>query len=321
MSDAVVTKAQHLILIGRHGEAVALLTSSDETATSDRALAALSKAYRLSGQLDEALDAAFAAAALEPESVEAFLQQVQALCGLGRPHEAVAPISRALILAPTLLVVHYFAADVHRRIRALDTALAHAHMCLELDPDSELGWDAIARVQMIRGEWASVATTTQRMLELNPESVDAKYLLGVAQANIGGTQKKQAFETLISVLRADPTQQNIRALLIDLARPRFQVPWWAILLLFITGVIGVLIPLWAGVVVNRWFQLPKDVRALVWADRGARVRIALSLFVAVVIIIGTIALSVAIIIEFLRNPGTAASGMSFTRASFDLAFS
>ena len=321
MLDQVVTKAQHLVAIGRYDEAVALLTNSEETAASDQALVVLSKAYRLSGQLDEALNAAFAAAGLEPESASAFLHQVQALCDLERPHEAVAPVSRALALAPTVVVVHYLAADVHRRIGAMDTAMAHAHTCLELDPESELGWDAIARVQLIRGEWANVVMTTQRMLELKPESLDAKYLLGIAQANMGGTQKKQAFETLISVLRVDPTQQNIRTLLNDLAKPKFHVPGWAIALLFVTGVLGVLIPVWAVVVLSRWLQLPKDVRALVWADRWARIRIALSLCMAILIIIGTIAVFVLVLVDFLQDPRTLSSGLSLTRVPFELAFS
>lgn len=300
--EQTLVRASHLRQVGRSQEAIDLLMSDSSTPTNAQALASLCDAYLDLERNDEALEAAKSAIGQDPELLSPWLLQSYALIRLKQPQHALAPVLRALELDPNHPGVHARAADVYRLLAHLPVATNHANKSIELAPNSEMGWASLARIQLVQGEYPNVLSTSQRMLTLNPESTDAKKLMGIAQASLGGSYAAESFKTLSSVLRTDPSQKNVRRLLIDLSKPAgIDVPAPVIFIVALCGGAGFIAIAWSVMVVNRWFSLPGDVRTLVWSDRKARIRIVLSMLAATVIIAGfTVAIGF-VLIEDLKT--------------------
>lgn len=306
--DATIERAYNLLGVNRPREAVDLLTTNNETPTSARALAALAQAYIDLDQPSDAHHAATSAAAQDPNLLSAWSLQSTALVKLGRPELALAPILHAMTLAPNDAYIHARASDVYRRNGDGNRAMAHAQVANELAPDSEYGWDAMCRIYVASEEWANVHFAATNMLQINPESTTGKTFLGLAQtAGAGLTPNAAGMETLISVLRSDPSKQNVRQLLLALAKPRFPIPPLARLAMLISvpfGGGGVIAIVWSAITIGHWLQLPKDVRRLVWSDRSAKIRIVGSLAIAVAIVAAFIAVFVVVGIQAFESSGT-----------------
>lgn len=305
--DITVARSEHLIDIGRAAEALDLLRSDARTPTDAGALVTVARCCHRLERDREAIEAAEAALAIDPDNVGGLLLLALARLSSGWPTEAVDPAARAVQLAPWFRGSHAVMARVFAELGRFPQATFHAHKTMELDPDGPSGWISLCRVQLAQQRWQDAAMSARQALGRDPEDQEARVLLSLAQVNGPGSDgRAQAMDTLVDTLRDNPDHDGVRQFLIEVAlqsRPRPQLWVPVILVSLFTGGVGliVILVIWTATLVQLRSSIPADVRRLVWADRAARYKIvAVVSIVAVVWAVVVIAL-VAVTIDALTG--------------------
>ncbi len=306
--DLNVMRAAHLTSIGRAEEARALLLADPETAANTEALVELSRSLDWLERYDEALEAAEGAVRVGPDEPAGWLMMTLALIKLDRPVDALAAARRSLALAPEHFGSHHLAARTLGDLGRFDEAYEHAAKTMELAPDSPTGWTTLCRVQLAHHRWSEAAESARRALAIEPDSDEAKVLLGIAQGSSGTLDgESQAMETLIDSLRSNPDQHHVRALLVELVKPRrFPIPMFISVPVALLGGVGLILVAWAAWVGFRWYRTPTDVKTLVLADPANRWRIGFGILAAVVVIVGMFAITIVAFSQIAVSPAAGA---------------
>jgi tetratricopeptide (TPR) repeat protein len=302
-NDRTVYRADQLIDIGRAQEAYDLLRSDPAIHANADALITLSRAADKLQRYGEAYNAARAVTTIEPNRESGWLLLAVALVRMDRPWEALDPARRGLAIAPEHYGSHRIMASVLTDMGHFDEAQIHVSRTMQLDPGGTSGWIALTRLEMARQRWSDAEKSARAALAIDPESDEARVLLGVAQASAGGSRKEAAaMETLVSSLRSNPDQAHVRELIIYMAKPRImQLPRPIVTLLIVIGIGGVLPVIWAGHILHSWHHVPADVKRLVWADRKARWQVIGMLAGSVAILVGLVVLLIVIFMDAREN--------------------
>ena len=277
--DITVARSDRLLEIGRAAEALDLLQSDPRTPTDAGALVTVAHCYHRLDRDREAIEAAEAALAIDPDHVGGLLLLALARLSSGLPSEAVAPATRAVQVAPWFRGSHSVMARVMAELGRFPQATFHAHKTMELDPDGPSGWIALCRVQLAQQRWEDAAMSARQALGRDPENDEARVLLSLAQVNGPAADgRAQAMDTLVDTLRDNPDQDAVRQFLIEVAlhsRPKPQLWLPLIVLSLFTGGLGLLLILliWTATLIQLRSSIPPDVRRLIWADRAARFKI------------------------------------------------
>jgi tetratricopeptide (TPR) repeat protein len=281
--SSVAQRARLLIDARRPGQAIDMILQSGEAAENSAALEVLVLAYLENEQPQQALDAAARIVAQEPAGLAGWILKSMAETELHRYPEAYASASEAVRVGPWSALAHASLANALRKMGRMEGAIASANKAISIAPTSTHGWDALCRVHIDTRDYANAEMSALKLLELDPQSSTGKIFLAAARTGRSGGPSKDDFELLVSELRADPRQEQVRAFLLLLAKPSgaAAVPRWVIVIGVVLGLGGFMVLGWAAMVIYRWSQVPKDVRRLVWADRSARLRIMLTVLGAI----------------------------------------
>jgi tetratricopeptide (TPR) repeat protein len=149
--------------------------------------------------------------ALDPESEEAFYYQGLCLRELNRTDEAVAPLEKAVQLAPDKADRYFWLAATYLKLEQTDPALEAFERTAALDDSSTLG--AIARQRigyeyLLRKDYGRACEELERSAAIDPKQVQTWVWLGQCQQNSG--RREAALEAYRKALALDPNQADAK---------------------------------------------------------------------------------------------------------------
>jgi tetratricopeptide (TPR) repeat protein len=155
-----------------------------------------------------ALEAADAAAGLEPESHWAHRLRALALLALKRRRQAVAAAREAVRLAPDQPMGYIVLVDTELASRHYRAAEAAAQRARELAPDQVGGHNALGVVSLRKGRPREAETHFRAALAIDPKNAPARNNLGVAVLRQG--HRRQAIQHFAEASRLDPRHDKAR---------------------------------------------------------------------------------------------------------------
>jgi len=102
---------------------------------------------------------------------------------------ALAALNEAIAADPESLEALVNRSALHARAHAWDLASADLEQALRLDPDCSLAHANRAFIAVHRQDYRQAAISARAALRSQPDSLNAQYLLGMAQVNLGEAQK------------------------------------------------------------------------------------------------------------------------------------
>lgn len=228
-----LTKARHLLAVGRADEAKRLLGEALAEQPDDPELhLAMAEAHRAAGEIDDALAAARRSLAIDP-SVPALHVAAVAHRQLGEFDESLALIDRALSERADSARLHVGRAltlagpwllwwpDLDRTVDDADRRLTAAHHSCDraaaLDPEMAVVPYARAVIALGRDDLPAAANHLTDTLRLDAELAAAHLLLGRVRARQG--MGRLASRHFADAGRLDPSQDAPRLWLRALGRP------------------------------------------------------------------------------------------------------
>lgn len=155
---------------------------------------ALAEVVRLrdQGRSDLALPLVKRVLAKEPESVRAIYLRGNLLMQLGRPREALAPLSRAVELDPNQREHHSDRGLAHQALGDQVSAIRDFDLVTKRWPNYALGWNNRAISRRKSGDAAGAVEDCDRALELRPNYVNALMNRANAHLGLGNLAKAEA---------------------------------------------------------------------------------------------------------------------------------
>ncbi len=101
---------------------------------------------------------------------------------------ALAALNEAIAADPESLEALVNRSALHARAKAWDFAAADIEQALRLDPDCSLAHANRAFIAVHRQDYRQAAISARAALRSQPDSLNAQYLLGLAQVNLGELQ-------------------------------------------------------------------------------------------------------------------------------------
>jgi Flp pilus assembly protein TadD len=212
----LASRAQALLEIGRHEEAVALARQA-VTADPDLGYAHALIAYARMSQahqdpqnrdfVTEAHASALRAVASTPGSwwANGLLSRIRNL--MGPEHDAITPAHHAVSLAPEHFWPHDTLAWAHAQRGELDDALAAARRAVELGPERFEAHRTLGTIHLRREECPAAETAYREALRLQPDDPLALNDLYVSVKRQG--RLEEAITLLESAVRANPGYQRV----------------------------------------------------------------------------------------------------------------
>jgi tetratricopeptide (TPR) repeat protein len=174
IAGKAVDKAEALIALGRHEQAIPLLAKAlAESPDDDTLHCRLADAYYSLDQYEKSQEHA----------------------------------QRALHLNPGSDHAHFRLAWIHLHINHFDGALKHARAAIKIDPDDAYNLYTLAWCEYHSGHYKQALTAAERALELNPDTADLNALIGDLSFNMN--KPKQAVKHYREALRHDPEDAHI----------------------------------------------------------------------------------------------------------------
>jgi tetratricopeptide (TPR) repeat protein len=211
-AEGAIPRAQSLMAVGRHPEAVEILRSAVASEPQNPDLACLLGAALLRvGKPAESLQMARSAAAIAPESEWPFRVMAYALIRLHKRKEALAAAQQAMRLDPTELLVMQVNAEAQLACGKAADAEATASRLIELYPESASGFELGGRASLRRKRYAEAESRFREALRLEPDDWTLNNNLGVALQR--QKKNKEAIQAFERAAKANPTaklpQQNL----------------------------------------------------------------------------------------------------------------
>ncbi len=145
---------------------------------------------------------------LEPQSRRALLSLAVLYDERGDREEAATYISLALEHHPRDPMVHELAGDYFLADSDIDQARFHGETAVSLDGDFRRGWDLLARIELIAGNYPDARDAAERIIDLASESARGWYLLGLAERGDG--EDAAAVDALERATDIDPDDEIAR---------------------------------------------------------------------------------------------------------------
>ncbi|NQV26615.1 MAG: tetratricopeptide repeat protein [Rhodopirellula sp.] len=123
-----------------------------------------------------ALPRAVHAATLQPDRAETWLLVAEIRDGLRQKPEMIAPLQKAIELAPDLYEAHLNLAYAYHAAGQLDEAAHEARWCLKRNPKEVFAYRILASVARNEGQFEEAATQIEKALALAPRDVDCRIL-------------------------------------------------------------------------------------------------------------------------------------------------
>ncbi len=196
----------------RHAESIELLDRAKDVADgAPRVLLDIADKLRIEGRLAEAFEAFGELLEVDPESARGLAGLGLTLFAQARYEEAIASISRALDLDPSLgiagtLEMHLGQAWQH--LGQLEHAERHFQAAIAIDPNDTQAIDRVGLLVYQQGRFADAARWYAQLAELWPHDAQTFATFAAAQAQAGNPQ--EAIRTFEHALSLDPNLEAAR---------------------------------------------------------------------------------------------------------------
>ena len=236
-SQQQLRRADELITLGRHEQALALLYPMLGEGEEDQALVHfhISKAHIAGNDLEQAETHARSALALEPEDVFSLRLLAIALHGQKKYPEALKLLQEAIRLDPQDPYSHARLSYTYSELMWFTMARYEAEKAVELGPDDTSGYMALG-FALFETNPEEAERAYRKVLELEPSHVDAKHNLAILAQNQGNFEKGSS--GLVQVLAEAPSNKSSIMALHGLM---LQIIWTATWTLFVGGFLAALL--------------------------------------------------------------------------------
>jgi tetratricopeptide (TPR) repeat protein len=154
----------------------------------------------------------------EPEYADGWLNVARALIQEGETEAAKPYIEKALSINDKLGRIHFFKAMIEKADGEYDKALASLRTVESMYPRDRVVLNQIGRLLFLKRDYAGAVAALERVLQVDPEDVQAHYNLMLAHRGSGSIEAAQRSEKLFRRFKADEASQTITA------RPRMLSP-------------------------------------------------------------------------------------------------
>ena len=200
-------RADTLLGLGRHQEALSVLAAMGDDGLSGRAQCLRARAFMGLERLQEADEAAAAAIVADPGNEWGYRLAAIVARKRRRTKEADQLAERAVVLAPNEPNTHQVAALTALDRRDKERALRHAETMTRLAPNNGLAHCTVARALIANGRVLEAEEPLRRALAIDPNDDEAMSLLADV---IGKHDKAQAAQLRLAALRTAPQQAGHR---------------------------------------------------------------------------------------------------------------
>jgi Tfp pilus assembly protein PilF len=184
MSDNIysyISRAEHLIEVGRHAEAIPLLTKALAIDPSDyQANALMALCFLELNRLEDSLK--FAEKAIEADPEVEWGHRVRSLCltQMGRHRDALKSAEEAARLEPEEPMALHTLTNARLQLKKIKQAKESAEQMLEVAPELDTTHFTMGNVQLASGDNYLAEQSFREAMRINPNSADARNNLGVA---------------------------------------------------------------------------------------------------------------------------------------------
>lgn len=147
----------------------------------------------------------------EPTYADGWLNVARALIQEGETDRAKPWLERALALDSSLGRIHFFKALVQKADGDYDGALASLRVTENKYPRDRVVLNQIGRVLFLKREYRQAVDALERVLQIDPEDVQAHYTLMLAYRGLGQADKATRAEALFRRFKADESSQTVTA--------------------------------------------------------------------------------------------------------------
>lgn len=154
----------------------------------------------------------------EPEYADGWLNVARALIQEGETDRAKPFLARALQTDSSLGRIHFFQAMVQKTDGDYDGALASLKTVVSKYPRDRVALNQMGRILFLKREYKQAVNALQKVLQVDPEDVQAHYTLMLCYRGLGDQEKVAREEKLFRRFKADESSQAITA------KPRLASP-------------------------------------------------------------------------------------------------
>jgi tetratricopeptide (TPR) repeat protein len=147
----------------------------------------------------------------EPAYADGWINVARALVQEGQTDAAKPYLRKALELAPDLGRAHFFQAMVQKADGDYEGALASLKRVTDLYPRDRVVLNQVGRLEFLKRNHAGSVAALRKVLEIDPEDVQAHYNLMLAYRGLGDVEKASREELLFKRFKADEASQTITA--------------------------------------------------------------------------------------------------------------
>jgi tetratricopeptide (TPR) repeat protein len=145
----------------------------------------------------------------DPGYADGWLNVARALIQEGETDRAKPFIDKALAVDSSLGRIHFFKALIQKADGDYDGALQSLRIVESKYPRDRVALNQIGRILFLKRDYAGAVAALQRVLQVDPEDVQAHYTLMLAYRGLGRIQEAAREETLFRRFKADESSQAI----------------------------------------------------------------------------------------------------------------
>jgi tetratricopeptide (TPR) repeat protein len=203
----VMAEAEATVRVGKH---------PGETTASPKASAALRGRWNdygigllLQGDLKGAEAAFLKVTEIDPKYADGWVNIARARIQEGNSADGEEVLRRALALDPDLAKTHYFLGTVLKTQGRYDEAVVHLREAVVRYPRDRVVRNQLGRVLFLQRKYGEAIAEFQRVLDVDPEDLQAHYNLMLAHQGLGNDQAAERARRLYERFKADESAQAI----------------------------------------------------------------------------------------------------------------
>ncbi len=148
----------------------------------------------------------------EPEYPDGWLNVARALIQEGETEAAKPFIAKALAINPKLARIHFFKALIEKSDGDYEAALQSLETASAMYPRDRVVLNQIGRVRFLMRDYEGAIRALDRVLEIDPEDLQAHYTLMLACRGMGDAEGAAREQKLFNRFKADEASQRITAI-------------------------------------------------------------------------------------------------------------
>lgn len=244
-AEALRQRAAHLTALGRHNEAIPLLTRAASLDPHDPDIKCdLAVALMNAGRLEDADRVAFEAIGSAPEHERSYRVRSIVLGEMGRSNDALTLARESVRLEPDNLSGLRTLAQACLDCRKTSEAWAIAQRVVALAPEESASHHLVGRVAIAMRWWPLAESANQEALRLDPSDWAAMNNLGIALLRQG--RRAEAAHAYDRAAQMNPADETPRRNMVQTVRPGHGGQ------MIVDALVMLVMPLTAPAVLIRW---------------------------------------------------------------------